>query len=162
MSENVKPSEWTYRHVNEATAELLRLVADCAATGDPRSALTRVAHAAFHPATTANVGSFRKALVRLFNARYVDFDRIIRTVRARADGREVVEVETFYRVKLVDGRYERNRAPGQACVGCDDAQRFEHRADADANATHWPRSFVARVVRVTLTHRRIVRVAKEG
>ena len=83
---------------------------------------------------TAEVGSFVATLALLIDP-HVDAARILRTVRARAEGREVVEVETRWKVRFA--------------LGDEESDGTEAYARARARSFHG-----ARVVRVTLTRRR--------
>lgn len=153
--EEVKP--WTEKHVHEAKAALYRLTAEDAASGDSERA-RGTASAVTWKSSTATLGGFVDALMRIEKP-HVDAARILRTVRDRAEGREVVTIETFWRVGLANGRYEANDDDGPPGVSVEDAWRCAERHHAVSVMACEPGS---RVVRVTLTRRRIVRATKGG
>lgn len=155
---DVVEKPWTEKHVAEARAVFCDAAKKSIVRGSDSG--TR----ALDGARFGSVGPASEYWLRRYLS-YLDgfgqnaaIDAAVRRVRARAEGCEVVEVEVFWRVKLADGRYQRD---GENSIGAGPAkvaQRFEREATADANATtHWPPSFGSRVVRVTLTRRRIVR-----
>ena len=82
-------------------------------------------------------------------------DAAVRRVRARAEGREVVVVETFYRVRHVDGLYEPRVGLAEERVEVADAWRTDD-IDWARRLAGWANDG-AHVVRVTLTRWRIVR-----
>lgn len=94
MNDEKKP--WTEKHVNEAKAALYRLAAEDAARGNSERAHL-ISAAVTWTSSTATLGGFVAELARFLDRR-VDAARILATVRARAEGREVVTVETFWRV----------------------------------------------------------------
>ena len=86
----------------------------------------------------------------------------IARLRARAEGREVVEVETFYRVRHVDGLYEPRVGLAEEHVEADDAWRTDD-IDWARRLAGWANdgAHVVRVtVTLTITRRRIVRAEK--
>ena len=155
--EQAKP--WTERHVAEVKAALYRLAAEEVVTGSQGRAKD-ILGLAFKPESTESASRF---LMRLWlidpNRSEEDRQSILRRVRDRAEGREVVEVETFYRVKLANGRYEANDDDAPRGVSVEDAWRSAERDRAVSVMACEPGS---RVVKVTLTRRRIVSVTKGG
>lgn len=101
---------------------------------------------------------FRELVNRYTHAPPDEIDREVRRVRARADGREVETVEVFWRVKLASGAYADTDPDNDSSTA--DAKtsttHFEQRFQADIEKKGWPPSKGARVVRVTLTRRRIL------
>lgn len=93
-AKEIKP--WTEKHVAEAKAALYRLAADAAARGATSLSLTWAGRA-IYGTDTAREADFLRALHPA-----ADFARILRTVRARAEGREVIEVSTKLFVRFVD------------------------------------------------------------
>jgi hypothetical protein len=148
---------WTAKHVNEAKAALYRLAAEAIAKGDSDRARDLGLLAAERWPTESENGFITALIPHTTLAR--DAVRIRRTVRARADGREVETVEVFWRVKLASGAYADTDPDNDSSTA--DAKtsttHFEQRFQADIEKKGWPPSKGVRVVRVTLTRRRILR-----
>ena len=137
---------WTERHADEAKAALLRLAADALSAGDLASARAICLTASREDATTS-IGAFVAALALHLDPR-VDAAKLLATARARAEGREVVETEVFWRVRFADGSYIQTL--GGTPI------RFAKCEDANAAASNATKQGDLRVVRVTLTRRRIL------
>ncbi len=156
----VKP--WTTKHKLCARAAALRLQAERleVSTGSLSDTLDarRFALIAASNIYLSSEQAFRGALVK---AGCVEVDRIVRWLRARAEGREdVIVEEPYFRVRLPDGRYEHHREGMPPTDVRELARRFVHGTHADQVAA---RTTGARVVRVIVTRRRISRTApKKG
>ena len=149
---------WTKKHVIEACNAVSRAADDVARSGDIDRAASIWGAILW---SAANEDHLRDGLAEAFPNDWPCVDREVCRVRDRAEGREVVEVEVevedFYRVKLPDGRYTPNAAVFTPASSRRGAARFRHRGDAANEAKCWTG---ARVVRVTLTRRRITRAEK--
>ncbi len=145
---------WTAKHVNEAKAALYRLGADYAAKGQHADAFSCV-HVIGEQEATA---TYRGFVTALGFVRRIYATRILRTVCARAEGREVVENETFFRVRFADGRYvPENVDDDSSDAVAADAKRCVDRMHATEVAYR-----AGAPVRVTLTRRRILKAKKGG
>ena len=131
---------WGVKHQAETRAALLRIAADLGVTGEKNRAW-ELAHFAnsWHFDSEAE---FREKLAALPN-----LDSMVRKIRARAEGREVVTVSQCFHVKLADGSYI-------AIKGVPYIRHFWKREEAEEIATMREG---ARVVHVTLKRMRILR-----
>jgi hypothetical protein len=148
---------WTRRHVEESDAAFYRLASEATVRGDAGSAAC-FADCVRLSAAAASEWLFAEALARLL-VTHRDAAKILRMVRARAEGREVVTVEVFWRVRLADGRYMPKHGGDSPCRAPTEAWSGPRQHAETARVVEGPG---ARVVRVTLTRRRIVRAPKGG
>lgn len=151
---------WTERHIAEARAVFCDAAKTSILRGSDNDTRALDGARLVSPAPSSEAW-FRDYLS------YVDgfgqnsaIDAAVRRVRARAEGREVVEVETRWRVRHVDGLYEPR--PG---LGEDEVEEHAEADDAWWTDDHDTARDIAecandgaRVVKVTLTRRRRVRV----
>ena len=150
---------WTPRHVQEANAACYRLAAEASARGD--AGIARRFADSVWGASATSAGSFVALLALLLDPR-IDAGKILRTVRARAEGREGREEETVekrWRVRLANGHYKAPSDDMPSGVHIDQAWHSTERHLAVGVADATPG---ARVVRVTLTRRRILPAPKGG
>ncbi len=133
---------WTIGHAHQAKAALGRLAAEADAEGkdDLAASIRYTLRTDDH---TASIGAFVAALALHVDPR-VDVERVLSRVCARAEGREVVEVETHWRVRRRD---------------VPDLHYGKDEVHARRIAALMPGR---RVVRVTLTRRRILKAKKGG
>ena len=146
MASNHKSArlQWTEKHVIEATAVLWRMAANLVCN---KSFLAEGHDAAARdaiPRWAATEAGFIECATFYIGAPAAS--GLADRVRARAEGREEVADETFWRVRFQDGR--------PATIGGTSDVKFSRREEADDVAT---RALGARVVHVTLTRRRIAR-----
>ena len=149
---------WTEKHVAEARAVFCDAAKASILRGSDSA--TRALDGA-RGAEASSVAASSEEWFRLYLS-YLDgfgqtsaIDAAVRRVRARAEGREVVEVETFYRVRHVDGLYEPRVGLAEERVEVADAWRTDD-IDWARRLAGWANDG-AHVVRVTLTRWRIVR-----
>jgi hypothetical protein len=139
---------WTEAHVNQAKSAFYRLAADYAVQGDHVDAFSCVC-AVGEQETTATRHGFVSTLGFV---RRIDAARILRRVCARAEGREVVEVETRWMVAFMNDTGERVRAWPAALGG----PQNDRAGALEVVRTSVDRGLKdARVLRRVITRRRI-------
>lgn len=145
---------WTEKHVNEAKAALFRLAAEAIAKGDALKAMMAKSLADGIADVTASEVNLAAELRHILALDASVVAKILRTVRARAEGREVVTVKKFYRLRLPSGCYTPRNDMDMSDTDPDTAARFDDLGSAETEAKCWHN---VRIVPVTLTRRRIVR-----